>query len=40
MRKVSVGLIGYGMAGSVFHAPLVEAVPGLELAAVVSSDAA
>ena len=40
MQKVNVGLIGYGMAGSVFHAPLVTAVEGLELAVVVSSDAA
>lgn len=31
-----VGLIGYGLAGSVFHAPLFPAA-GLELAAVVSS---
>jgi len=40
MRKVNVGLIGYGMAGSVFHAPLVTATEGLELAKVVSSDPA
>ena len=40
MQKVSVGLIGYGMAGSIFHAPLVSAVDGLELAKVVSSDEA
>ncbi len=31
-----VGLIGYGLAGSVFHAPLVAATPDLELAAVVT----
>ncbi|MFC1415766.1 Gfo/Idh/MocA family oxidoreductase [Streptacidiphilus cavernicola] len=31
-----VGLIGYGVAGAVFHAPLITATPGLELAAVVS----
>jgi predicted dehydrogenase len=29
-----VGLVGYGLAGEVFHAPLVEAVDGLELAGV------
>ncbi|QHL87508.1 oxidoreductase [Nibribacter ruber] len=29
--KIHVGLIGYGMAGQVFHAPFVEAVEGLEL---------
>lgn len=28
---VKVGLIGYGMAGQVFHAPIITAVPGLEL---------
>jgi scyllo-inositol 2-dehydrogenase (NADP+) len=33
-----VGLIGYGLAGSAFHAPLVEAVPGLALASVVTSN--
>ena len=31
-----VGLIGYGLAGSVFHAPLIAATPGLALAAVVT----
>ncbi len=31
-----VGLIGYGIAGAVFHAPLVAAEPGLRLAAVVT----
>lgn len=34
-----VGLIGFGYAGRIFHAPLVLATEGLELAAVVSSDA-
>ncbi|REE69539.1 putative dehydrogenase [Paenibacillus taihuensis] len=34
-QTLRVGLIGYGFAGSVFHAPVVTAVPGLELAAVV-----
>jgi predicted dehydrogenase len=37
---IRVGLIGYGYASRTFHAPLIEAVPGLELAAVSSSDAA
>jgi predicted dehydrogenase len=31
-----VGIAGYGLAGAVFHAPLVEAVDGLELAAVLT----
>ena len=33
-----VGLIGYGLAGSVFHAPLIAATPDLELTAVVTGD--
>lgn len=33
-----VALLGYGLAGRVFHAPLVTAVPGLRLAAVVTRD--
>ncbi|MFC1413981.1 Gfo/Idh/MocA family oxidoreductase [Streptacidiphilus sp. N1-12] len=33
-----VGLIGYGLAGSVFHAPLISATPDLELAAVVTGN--
>jgi predicted dehydrogenase len=32
---IRVGLVGFGMAGRVFHAPLVSSVEGLELAAVV-----
>ena len=35
MRDMRVGLIGYGMAGQVFHAPVIAAVPGLRLAKVV-----
>ncbi|MDE2562472.1 MAG: oxidoreductase [Sphingomonadales bacterium] len=37
---VRAGLIGFGYAGRTFHAPLVQATEGLELSAVVSSDAA
>src|SRR5688500_18227029 len=32
------GLIGYGLAGSAFHAPLIEAVPGLRLASIVTGN--
>jgi predicted dehydrogenase len=41
MRKQTfgVGLIGFGTAGRIFHAPLIQATPGLELLAVVSSSA-
>src|ERR1035437_9926202 len=32
---IRVGLVGFGMAGRGFHAPLISSVEGLELAAVV-----
>jgi predicted dehydrogenase len=35
---IGVGLIGYGFAGKTFHAPLIRAVEGLDLKAIVSSD--
>ncbi len=35
---VRVGLIGYGLAGAAFHAPLIAADPGMRLAAVVTAD--
>jgi predicted dehydrogenase len=35
-----VAVVGYGLAGKIFHAPLIRATEGLELAAIVSSDAA
>lgn len=34
---IRVGLIGYGLAGAVFHEPLIEACDQLELAAVLTS---
>ncbi|MFZ6748782.1 oxidoreductase [Undibacterium sp. Ren11W] len=37
---IKVGIVGYGYAAATFHAPLIAAVPGLELVAVASSDAA
>lgn len=36
-RTRRAGLVGYGFAGQTFHAPVLSAVPGLELAAVASS---
>jgi predicted dehydrogenase len=36
---IRVGIAGFGLAGRVFHAPLVAAVDGLELSVVVTSDA-
>ncbi|MFE2475548.1 Gfo/Idh/MocA family oxidoreductase [Streptomyces sp. NPDC059389] len=37
-HALRVGLIGYGLAGSVFHAPLVSATDGLVLDTIVTSD--
>ncbi len=36
---IRVGLVGFGMAGRVFHAPLISSVEGLELTAVVERHA-
>ncbi|MFI5076719.1 MAG: Gfo/Idh/MocA family oxidoreductase [Vicinamibacteria bacterium] len=38
-RALRVGLVGYGLGGSTFHAPLISATPGLELAAIATSEA-
>ncbi|MDR7273650.1 Gfo/Idh/MocA family protein [Catenuloplanes atrovinosus] len=35
---IRVGLLGFGLGGRVFHAPLIAATPGLELAAIVTRD--
>jgi predicted dehydrogenase len=35
--SLRVALIGYGLGGAVFHAPLISTVPGLTLAAVVTA---
>jgi predicted dehydrogenase len=37
-EDLRVGLIGYGLGGAVFHAPLIAATQGLRLKAVVTSD--
>ena len=37
---VRVGLLGYGLAGSAFHAPLIVATPALRLDAIVTRDSA
>jgi scyllo-inositol 2-dehydrogenase (NADP+) len=34
-ENIPVGLIGFGVAGRTFHAPVIRAVPGLELTAIV-----
>jgi scyllo-inositol 2-dehydrogenase (NADP+) len=35
MKCIRVGLIGFGFAGRIFHSSVIEAVEGLELAAIV-----
>lgn len=35
---IGIALLGYGLAGRVFHAPLISAVPGLDIRTVVTSD--
>jgi predicted dehydrogenase len=40
MDRIGVAVIGYGLAGSVFHAPLVAADPGLEVRAIVTGNPA
>ncbi|CNE58915.1 oxidoreductase [Yersinia nurmii] len=37
--NIRVGLLGYGYASKTFHAPLISGTPGVEFAAVSSSDA-
>jgi predicted dehydrogenase len=37
LPTLRTGLVGYGFAGQTFHAPVLSAVPGLELGAVASS---
>ena len=37
---LNVGLIGFGLGGSTFHAPFISITPGLRLAAVMTSDPA
>jgi len=35
--EIRVGLIGYGLGGAAFHAPLIAMTPGMRLAAIVTS---
>lgn len=39
-NTLRVGIIGFGLAGQTFHAPLVRTTPGMRITAVASSDAA
>jgi predicted dehydrogenase len=38
-RPLEVGLVGFGLGGGSFHAPLIAATPGLRLAAIVTRNA-
>lgn len=38
MDEIRVGVIGYGLAGSVFHVPLVEAQPGMRVVSIVTGN--
>jgi scyllo-inositol 2-dehydrogenase (NADP+) len=40
MTGIGVGLLGYGMAGSIFHAPIINAVPELTIRTVLTSRSA
>ncbi|WP_347548359.1 oxidoreductase [Pseudalkalibacillus hwajinpoensis] len=37
MKKVNIGLVGFGFSGATFHAPVIKAVEGLNVTKVVSS---
>ncbi len=37
MQKIKVGIIGFGLSGAVFHAPVIQEVKQLELTAIASS---
>lgn len=37
-KLLRVAIVGYGLAGSTFHAPLIAATPGMQVAAIVTSD--
>jgi predicted dehydrogenase len=37
-RPIRIALVGYGLAGKIFHAPLIKATDGLALITVVSTD--
>ncbi|MBA5687029.1 oxidoreductase [Rugamonas apoptosis] len=39
MQRYNVGLIGYGLGGAIFHAPMIVATPGLTLARISSRSA-
>ncbi len=38
MRKIKVGIVGYGLSGATFHAPLLSVLGQFQIAKVVSSN--
>jgi scyllo-inositol 2-dehydrogenase (NADP+) len=40
MTELRVAIIGFGLAGRVFHGPLITATPGMRVSAIVTADAA
>lgn len=38
MNKVNVGLVGFGLSGQVFHAPIIQSIDGMEIVKVVSGN--
>ncbi|WP_152392837.1 oxidoreductase [Paenibacillus guangzhouensis] len=38
MKTINVGIVGYGLSGEVFHAPLIQSIEGMEVLKIVSSD--
>ncbi|HEY1595119.1 MAG TPA: Gfo/Idh/MocA family oxidoreductase, partial [Thermoleophilaceae bacterium] len=38
MSGLRAGIVGFGLAGEVFHAPLIDAVDGIDVACVVTTD--
>src|SRR5579883_2812627 len=37
-KPLRVAIIGYGLAGAVFHAPLIDSTPGMQVAAIVTNN--
>lgn len=38
MKKLNVGIAGFGLSGQIFHAPIIRSVPGMEILKVFSSN--
>ncbi|MEP6620456.1 MAG: oxidoreductase, partial [bacterium] len=36
---LEVAVVGYGLGGATFHAPFIEATPGMRVSAIVTRDA-